>query len=1301
MKVIPSSKADDLPELTPGDMVAGRFRIVEIIGSGGFSVVYRAHQEGMNRFVALKVLKPTASADDSIVERFRREALFASQLSHPNTITLFDYGQTEQRLCYIAMEYLVGHDLSEELKYHEPIEPKRVWSIVSQICRSLSEAHRIGLIHRDLKPENIFLVEQNDREFVKVLDFGVSKALSDFGAADATSLAPLTQEGTVFGTPLYMAPEQAMAEELTPAVDVFALGHMTYEMLTGKAKYAGETSPMDVMLQQINEPPLELPEPWSETPFSALVREATRKDPLQRIGDAGDLLSGMMSEEFLPFMDTGELSAGLQNHSDNRPLLELPVGSRAVEQTQNSERVYRWELSELEETLETVRDEGQMRLVVIRGAPGTGRSNLLRAFLKRHRGEAGIQIVHRQGFLEGRTIDAGLEADLAEAAGVELQGQGIGEVNRLLGEILSDADLPTLSELKPLDTDSDPLSRLASRRDDFFTRLIEPFRRAAQRGTLVWGIEDLENVDPMTLAFLERIIREMRIHPAPVMLVTTVHADGLVRRPGLMRYAEEIINAPSTYARHLRLIEPGDGAEEEYDEQQKLTQLAEISSDAAVDGSYSGITPSVPESFGVDDEAERWAAMADGQDVDDEAERWAAMADGQDVDDGDESAPSEDDAQSTEGHTDRAEARGPVDTGPTQRLELFTTEDATSGNFDSADPEIYEAFDTVMGYLAQLDERVVSRELWEFIYHRVLPFETTRLMGVILEYAERFGIVTLSDEAIAFTDRQFAASLRETFEEEAESVEAHAELAELLSDYAPDPGREDVRRIVHHSVKGEEYRRAVDLLLRSGDEAYGSQDLDLAREYYLQFQSLIEELMTHSPPPEVAQKTYPKDWLRIGEIQGALGEHGAAEDALQRAIRESQSDDHRIMAGAHKLLGDLAMTQERYEYARECFESASQRYQKTSLARPFVAAMGEIGRCSVQLGAPRRAEGTLLQALDNAQKLQDRPLQARIHRYMGEVLTRQARFLEAVDHLEEAMGIFEEHNEHRSVVSCLNELGRAHYAAGQFAESRDHYTRALARLSTRHLQLERSPHLGLARALAALNNLEQAEVHLVEAMSHYSTRNQPIQRARVQFHLGDLYLATERPVLADEHYEHVFEVGERVGHRDLAFDALIRRAYAAYDNGDTDTCFEFLQRAVDYGNETDDRESALVARAHIIYVQLLMCDFDADGEMFSTLLRETDERTLHPSHILCDLFRADVAVARNAYREAQNLLAKTRRQVAGLGEYGLFIPIARREYLVGQQLGRLDDPHTGSGYALGTLIPPESDGRHFDAGRFL
>ena len=1276
----------DLPNLQPGDLVAGRFRIVEIIGSGGFSVVYRAHQEGMNRFVALKVLKPRASADAKIVERFRREALFASQLSHPNTITLFDYGQVEGELCYIAMEYLVGHDLSEEVRHREPMDLKRVWNILTQICRSLSEAHRIGLIHRDLKPENIFLVEREDRDQVKVLDFGVSKALSDFGKANSTSLAALTQEGTVFGTPLYMAPEQAMAEEITPAVDVYALGQMAYEMITGRAAYDNDLSAMDVMLQQINDPPLELPGPWRKTPFSDLIRKCTEKDPYQRIRNARRLLDELMDEAFLPYMEFSDIPPGMRVARKDSGLLDVPLGAKGSDDVVRSEKVYRWELSVLDETLEEVKESVQTRLVVIHGKPGTGRSNLLRAFLNRHQNEVGLRLIHRQGVVDGKAAPRGLEADLAIAAGVPLKGEGIQEVNRLLREVLADTNLPTLSEMRKLELDSNSLSQLSSRRENFFARLIKPFRRAARVGTLIWGIEDLENVDPLTLAFLDRFIREMRVYPSPILLVTTVHPEALMNRPGLMRYAEGLIDAPSTYARHLHLIEPGTVKEDEEEiSEATIRRLADIPSDVAVDGSYSGISPSFP--FDLDaseEELSHWATLADGaipaDKTTDAGQKAEVVADGQEL---------------------VAESR--TSTAPdkrTQRLELFTTAESAAAEIDETSADIHEAFDTILGYLAQLDERLISRELWKFVYHRVLPFEMTRMMGAILEHAQRFGIIILTEETIAFTDPEYATSLRDTFEQMDHSVEAHLQLASLLHEFSPNPGRDDLRRIIHHSVRGEDYKRAIRLLLKAGRQAYDEMDLDSAREYYLQFQSLIDELSTHSSPPEVTYGAYPEVWLQIGKVQGALGEYGAAEDALRRAILEAQPDAHRLLAASYKLLGDLAMSQKRHEDARNHFENARDLYQKTALARPYVACIGEIGRCSVLLGRPRQAEGILLQAIDKAEKLQDAPLVARLHRYMGEVLTRQARFLEAVDHLKDAMEIFEEEDVPHNVLSCLDELGQAHFAAGLYTESRDNYTRALAISSTRHFQAEHSPHMGLARALAALENLEQAEVHLVEAMSHYSTRNQPIQRAQVQFHLGDLYLAMGRPSIAEEHFHHVFELGQNVGHRQLAFDALIRRAYAFFDKGDTEDAFEMLTKAVAFGADTEDNERQAVARAHIIYIQLLICDFTIKGEAFSTLLTDTDERVIRASHILSDLFRADLAVSREAYGEASNLLSKTRLNAASIGEYGLFIPIARREYLLGQQMGRLPDPHSGAGYALGSVIPPESGSRRFSMSRF-
>ena len=1241
--------------------MAGRFRIVEIIGSGGFSVVYRAHQEGMNRFIALKVLKPQASDDDTIVERFRREALFASQLSHPNTITLFDYGQTPDGLCYIAMEYLVGHDLSEEVKYGDPLDPKRVWSILTQVCRSLSEAHKIGLIHRDLKPENIFVVERNDREHIKVLDFGVSKAVSGFRPAGAKSLTPLTLEGTVFGTPLYMAPEQALSEEIGPPADVYALGQIAYEMLTGRAAYIDELTAMDIMLHQINDPPLELPDPLDKTPFADLVRRATIKDPSQRITDAGELLELLQTEEFLPYMDTSALPPALrrQHAAEQARLLAADAedeGRREIEE------VYRWELSVLEEVLASVQESAQMRLVVIRGRPGTGRSNLMRAFLQRHRESSGVRIIHREAFLDGENLDAGLEADLAQGLGLKLRGKGIQEVNRLLGEVLTAPELPTLTELEPVKLDTNPLSLMTSRRDEFMRRLMEPFRRVARVGTLVWAIENLESVDPLTLAFLERFIREVRVHPMPVLLVTTVHPESLLKRSGLTRYGEQLVEAPSTYARHLQLMEPGSrkAGDSEDVSDSMLQRIAQVPEEIDVGGSFAGVIPQTAE-MGADEVAgvvEQWAAMADGE-----------LEPGPDP---------------------RREHQ--VDTGETQRLEVFTTAENDSV---SADPsgmgDVQEAFDTVLGYLAQLDDRVVARKLWEFVHHRVLPFETTRVASVVLEFAERYGIVHLTEESIAFSDLEYADRLRDAFEAREDAQEAHADLARLLLEYAPKPRREDLRRIVYHAVKGGLHKKAIDLLGRAGDEAYGAMDLDLAREYYLQFKGIIDELRTHSPTPPEAFEPYPKIWLRIGEIQGALGEYGAAEDALQRAIRQADEEEPRTAASAHKLLGDLSLAQQRYQEAIEHYRVARDHYHRTSLARAYVGTLGKIGWCLVCMGQSREAEAILLEAIDKAEKLQDQGLLARFHRYVARALGRQARFLESIEHLEMAMELFEAEEDHRDAIHSLDELGTAYFAAGRYVDARESFTRALAYLSSRRLQLEDSPHLGLARALAALGNLDQAELHLVEAMSHYSARDEPIRRAQVQFHLGDLYLAMGRPRLALDHYRHVFQMGERTGHREMAFDAQVRQGYAYFDAGDPDECFQALTDAAAYGEDTGDTNRQFIARAHIIYLQLLLHQFKAQGEMFEALLEEdlSSEGGVR-RQVVCDLLQVDVAIAREEYRRAGMMLTRARVGAASLEDYALFIPISRREYRLSTQLGQLGDPHSGAGFALGALVPPEA-----------
>ncbi|MEL6178669.1 MAG: serine/threonine-protein kinase, partial [Myxococcota bacterium] len=255
----PNSNGPMLPQ--PGDLVAGRYRIIKQLGAGGFGVVYQARQESMRRDVAIKTLLPQISRDPVAIERFRREAFYSSSLRHPNTITIHDYGQTEEGLFYIVMELLHGESLARAVYRVGGLPLGRAMRIGVQVLRSLGEAHQQGLVHRDLKPENIFLTEiLGERDFVKVLDFGLSKAL--WPEDDEASL---TQHGMVFGTPLYMSPEQAYGEEVTPAADVFAFGLLFYEMLIGDRPYSG-VNQMDVMMKITREPMPKLPSLLRKTP---------------------------------------------------------------------------------------------------------------------------------------------------------------------------------------------------------------------------------------------------------------------------------------------------------------------------------------------------------------------------------------------------------------------------------------------------------------------------------------------------------------------------------------------------------------------------------------------------------------------------------------------------------------------------------------------------------------------------------------------------------------------------------------------------------------------------------------------------------------------------------------------------------------------------------------------------------------------------------------------------------------------------------------------------------------------------
>ena len=271
------------------DILNGQFQILQKIGSGGMGAVYKALQPEMNRMVGVKILHPKLANRKDLVSRFRREARALSQLTHPNTVKVFLYGELDDGSLYIIMEYLEGKNLNQTVRGEGPFALERGLGVLILACGALEEAHKAGIIHRDLKPENIFLVNTAGlKDFPKLLDFGLAKV-------GERQMSPgsviLTQEGMVFGTPEFMSPEQAQGKTLTPASDVYSLAVILYEVLTGKLPFDAKSA-MDYIQLHVTGKPIPISQriPGKTFPplLDAIMERALAKKCEDRYASAAD-----------------------------------------------------------------------------------------------------------------------------------------------------------------------------------------------------------------------------------------------------------------------------------------------------------------------------------------------------------------------------------------------------------------------------------------------------------------------------------------------------------------------------------------------------------------------------------------------------------------------------------------------------------------------------------------------------------------------------------------------------------------------------------------------------------------------------------------------------------------------------------------------------------------------------------------------------------------------------------------------------------------------------------------------------
>jgi CheY-like chemotaxis protein len=288
----PAVEPQNPAQAAPGSVLGGRYRLDSLIGGGSFGTVFRARHLELERDVAVKVLATSAGTDPEGLARFRREGASACRVQHPNAVAVLDFGVNQGGVAYLVMELLVGHSLEKELEDKGRLSPVRCAGVVVPICSALAAAHAAGVVHRDIKPSNVFLHETSQGEVPKILDFGIAKM-----AGEAAIGRSLTVDGSLLGTPAYMAPERFRRGPYGARSDIYSVGVMLYEMLAGQLPFIPRSAdPLALVAMQAEEdpPPLRLRCPEASPALEQLVRSALSRDPEAR--PAADRLARRLAQ---------------------------------------------------------------------------------------------------------------------------------------------------------------------------------------------------------------------------------------------------------------------------------------------------------------------------------------------------------------------------------------------------------------------------------------------------------------------------------------------------------------------------------------------------------------------------------------------------------------------------------------------------------------------------------------------------------------------------------------------------------------------------------------------------------------------------------------------------------------------------------------------------------------------------------------------------------------------------------------------------------------------------------------------
>lgn len=505
-------------------------------------MVYRAIQQGINRHVALKVLRPKrALSGVDLVERFRQEALHTSRLSHPNTITVIDFGETDAGLLYLVTEFLHGETLRDRLRRERTLTPSASVGIAKQVAKSLGEAHAVGIVHGDVKPENIFLcrVAGEAQAVVKVLDFGIARLVGETGEK-------------AMGTPQYMSPEHFMREPLSPASDTYALGIILYEMVRGRRPFDGGDIGA-LFRRQVLEKIPELPPRLAASKLGEVILKSTSKRPEQRYSNGiamAGALDEMRSSSKTPravFLDPDEddslhetlfsadaweaatgalttaLGGDLPTHGPRPPRLSSAPRISGAKSFVGRREEQAWLLDQVQR----VDKEGRGRVLILGGRTGVGKSRLMRWLLE----DAALPKAFACG--RGRASSRGmfgLAEAVADALGRRRDGPEfalpklVDRVDDVLGESFGSEEIDVFMALFT----GEPVRK---------RRLAQLLLDVAVRRPLLLYLDDAQAAGPELTEFIEAVAHLMGPVSAPLVLVLSLQREALCLEPPIGRLA--------------------------------------------------------------------------------------------------------------------------------------------------------------------------------------------------------------------------------------------------------------------------------------------------------------------------------------------------------------------------------------------------------------------------------------------------------------------------------------------------------------------------------------------------------------------------------------------------------------------------------------------------------------------------------------------------------------------------------------------------------------------------------------------